>query len=276
MVASINTNLSALTVSRHLTATSVEFRKSIRRLSSGQISTADSPAAASLAQTLLAQLRGTVQAERNLQAAVNVSQTAESALGQAQDAAQRIRELGVQAANSALSEQDRAAINAEAQQLGQQIGATVSQATFNGINVLTSTGPIVVQAGANAGETANIPAQGAQIQAAVDNLNTALANFNAAPTASNAQALIVQADQTIQDFSSARAEFGAAENRFEAAIRTASNTALNTAAAQSRIQDVNVAAEATNFAKALLLQRAGIGVMAQSRAQPQMLIRLLV
>jgi flagellin len=72
-----------------------------------------------------------------------------------------------------------------------------------------------------------------------------------------------------------RGTFGAASNRLEASIRDLGASIENLAAAESRIRDVDVAAETANLTKTSIMQQAAISVLAQANVQPQSALALL-
>ncbi|MBE3577915.1 MAG: flagellin [Limnochordales bacterium] len=86
---------------------------------------------------------------------------------------------------------------------------------------------------------------------------------------------ITSIDQAIATVSSARAQMGAYQNRLEHTIANLQVTAENLTAAESRIRDVDMAAEMANFTKQQVLQQAGVAMLAQANAQPQAILQLL-
>lgn len=152
----INTNVSALTSQRNLNATQNSLATSLQRLSSGlRINSAkDDAAGLAIATRMTAQVKGLDQAGRNANDAISLSQTAEGGLGTVSDALNRIRELAVQSANGTNSASDRAALQAEALQLTNEIQRVATTTQFNGQNILDgSLGSAQFQVGANAGQT---------------------------------------------------------------------------------------------------------------------------
>lgn len=91
----------------------------------------------------------------------------------------------------------------------------------------------------------------------------------------NAQAAISTIDTAINTVSLQRAQMGAIQNRLQHTINNLSVGSENLSAAQSRIQDVDVAAETVNMTKNQILTQAGISVLSQANQQPQMVMKLL-
>ena len=160
----INTNIASLTAQRNLNKSQGQLQVALQRLSSGlRINSAkDDAAGLSISERFTTQIRGLNQASRNANDGISLAQTAEGALGETSNALQRIRELSIQAANSTNSASDRAAINAEAQQLLAEVNRIAQTTEFNGIRILDgSFSTAQFQVGANANQTIQFGIAGA-------------------------------------------------------------------------------------------------------------------
>jgi len=156
---SINTNISSLTAQRNSSKVSDSLSTAMARLSSGlRINSAkDDAAGLAISERFTTQIRGLNQAARNANDAISLSQTAEGALASVGDNLQRIRELAVQSANATNSTSDRAALQAEANQLISEVQRVGTQTEFNGNKLLDgSFTSKAFQVGANAGETISV------------------------------------------------------------------------------------------------------------------------
>jgi flagellin len=156
MTATINTNINSLTAQRNLTNSQASLSTSIQRLSSGlRINSAkDDAAGLSISERFTSQIRGLNQAARNANDGISLAQTAEGALGASTTILQRIRELAVQSANATNSASDRAALNQEVSQLGQELNRIAKTTQFNGQNILDGSFTSAdFQVGANANQT---------------------------------------------------------------------------------------------------------------------------
>ncbi len=156
MALTINTNVASLNAQRNLSSSSMDLATSLQRLSSGlRINSAkDDAAGLAISERMTTQIRGMNIAMRNANDGVSLAQTAEGSLDSVSSALQRIRELAVQSANATNSASDRAALNAEAQQLKSEVDRVATQTNFNGVKLLD--GSFVdqsFQVGANRGET---------------------------------------------------------------------------------------------------------------------------
>jgi flagellin len=152
----INTNIASLNAQRNLNTSQSALATSLQRLSSGlRINSAkDDAAGLAISERFTAQIRGLDQARRNANDGISLGQTAEGALQSAGDILQRIRELSLQAANATNSAGDRAALNAEVQQLTQELQRIATTTEFNGQKLLDGTfTSAIFQVGANANQT---------------------------------------------------------------------------------------------------------------------------
>ncbi len=152
----INTNVSSLNAQRNLTKSQSDLATSLQRLSSGlRINSAkDDAAGLAISSRMSSQISGINQAQRNSNDGISLAQTAEGALSSVSDSLSRMRELAVQASNATNSATDRAALQAEVEQLVQQINTVATQSSFNGVKLLDGTfNSQSFQVGANAGET---------------------------------------------------------------------------------------------------------------------------
>lgn len=152
----INTNVPSLTSQRNLNSSQSMLSVSLQRLSSGmRINSAkDDAAGLAISERFSAQIRGLDQARRNANDGISLSQTAEGALATSGDILQRMRELAVQAANATNSSGDRGALNAEVQQLSQELQRIAQTTEFNGLKLLDgSFSSANFQVGANANQT---------------------------------------------------------------------------------------------------------------------------
>ena len=153
---SVVTNLASMTAYHSLARTSSALEQSQRRLATGlRISRAsDDAAGLGISEGLRSQIGGMTQATRNAQDGVSVLQIADGALGNQTTILQRMRDLAVQAANNAVLDLDaRSTVQAELDQLGDQLDTIAARTTFNGVKLLEGRYVGLFQVGANAGET---------------------------------------------------------------------------------------------------------------------------
>ena len=140
-MSSIVTNVAALNGNRNLQNTNMKMGKVLEKLSSGyRINrAADDAAGLGISEKMRAQIRGNSQAIRNAQDGISMIQTAEGAMDEIHAILQRMRELGVQAANDTYDSAARTSIGTELIQLRAEIDRISNATNFNGQNLLTGT-----------------------------------------------------------------------------------------------------------------------------------------
>jgi len=94
-------------------------------------------------------------------------------------------------------------------------------------------------------------------------------------TQGNAQKALTILDSAIDTVTNSRANLGAYQNRFAAAISNLENTSTNLQASRSRILDTDYAKETTNLAKAQIVQQAATAMLAQANQSAQSVLALL-
>jgi flagellin len=267
----IQNNIEAFNTHRQLTATSSAASKSMEKLSSGyRINrAADDAAGLAISEKMRGQIGGLAQAQRNAQDGISLVQTAEGALTEVHSMLQRVRDLKVQSLNDTLAPEDKDAIAAEVNQLGQEIGKIGSDTAFNGTKLLDSNTALNFQVGANDGET--ITASAFAVSGA-----SGIAGITAVSDGASLSSISVSdVDAAIKDISTARGAFGAIQNRLEHRLNNLATYQENLTASESRIRDVDMAEEMTKFTKLNILQQAGTSMLAQANQGPQGVLSLL-
>eukprot|EP00163_Fabomonas_tropica_P004239 TRINITY_DN13743_c0_g1_i1.p1 TRINITY_DN13743_c0_g1~~TRINITY_DN13743_c0_g1_i1.p1 ORF type:complete len:497 (-),score=68.83 TRINITY_DN13743_c0_g1_i1:238-1728(-) len=168
----INTNIASLNAQRNLNASQRDGDTTLQRLSSGlRINSAkDDAAGLAIAERFTSQVRGLNQAVRNSNDGVSLAQVAEGALGESGNIVQRMRELAVQAANATNSASDRKALQAEVNQLKQELERIATTTEFNGLKLLDGTFQAQkFQAGANENQTISVSITGTRIDTLANN-----------------------------------------------------------------------------------------------------------
>jgi flagellin len=257
----INSNVDALAAHRNLARTSDNVSKAMERLSSGlRINkAADDAAGLGISEKMRGQIRGLAQAQRNIQDGVSMVQTAEGNLDEVHSILQRIRELAVQYKNGSTSTAGKGAIQSEVDALSAEITRIQGAAEFNGVDLLGSATGVTFQVGANDGETIAITFQSVSVDTYSDLDNVDLADI----------------DADLDDVSTARAGYGAVQNRLEHALAVTGTYQENLTSAESRIRDVDMAEEMVNLTKNQILQQAGTAMLAQANQAPQAVLQLL-
>ncbi len=278
----IQNNVEAFNTHRQLTTTSTAAAKSMEKLSSGyRINrAADDAAGLAISEKMRGQIGGLAQAQRNAQDGISLVQTAEGALTEVHSMLQRVRDLKVQYNNGSNSADDKLAIAAEVAQIAQEVGDIVSDTKFNGTAVFGGGQTFTFQVGANDGET--IATSAATFASGVtagglSNLTgaTAVSSASAALETGGALGGLSKIDDAIKNVSKVRADFGAVQNRLEHRLNNLATYQENLTASESRIRDVDMAAEMTKFTKLNILQQAGTSMLSQANQAPQGVLALL-
>jgi flagellin len=280
----IQNNIDAFNTHRQLQISSAAASSSMEKLSSGfRINrAADDAAGLAISEKMRAQIGGLDQAQRNAQDGVSLVQTAEGSLNEVHSMLQRLRDLKVQFDNGTLSSDDQNAIAAEVAQIGQELGDVVNQTSFNG-NTLLKGATFTFQVGANNGETMATTA--VDLTAAIGSAGTGgLSEITAASSQSlaltalssgGALSSVATLDNAIKNISTARANYGAVQNRLDHRLNSLATYQENLTASESRIRDVDMAAEMTTYTKTNILQQAGTSMLAQANQSPQLVLSLL-
>ncbi|GAB2972700.1 flagellin N-terminal helical domain-containing protein [Actinotalea caeni] len=281
----INTNLPANNTYRQLSITQDQQAKSLEKLSSGlRINRAgDDAAGLSIAEGLKSQVNGYTVAARNAQDGISVVQTAEGALGEVQSILQRMRDLAVQGANDTNNAESRAAIKAEADQLGNELWRIAESTNFNGISLLKGGDALNIQVGADgnaaAGGHNTISVNLGDVATAVGALASTdgadgAADFDVTD-ADTAAATIEAIDTALVAVSEQRSDLGAVQNRLEYAVKNINVSIENLTASESRIRDVDMASEMVKFTRSQVLSQAGTAMLAQANQAGQGVLQLL-
>jgi flagellin len=263
----IQNNVEAFNAHRNLSGTEERLATSMERLSSGyRINrAADDAAGLAISERLRGQIGGLDQAQRNVQDAVSLVQTAEGSLTEVHSMLQRIRDLAVQYKNGSLSNNDRTAIQSEVNQLASEIERIGQSAEFNGLKVLNAAQTLSFQVGAEDGQaiTVSLISLGGGV---------GVSYFAHTPTGTSD---IAEIDSAIDVVSAQRSQFGAVQNRLGYTLENAAIYEENLTASESRIRDVDMASEMVNFTKLQILQQAGTSMLAQANSSSQGVLTLL-
>jgi flagellin len=275
----IQNNVEAFNTHRQLTATATQASKSMEKLSSGyRINrAADDAAGLGISEKMRGQIGGLAQAQRNVQDGISLVQTAEGALGEVHSMLQRVRDLKVQFENGTNDQNDKNSIVAEVQEIGKEVSSILSDTKFNGTAVFTNA--FSFQVGANEGETITVASQALSSTAAATGGLSEMVNLSVS-TAGVASAAfdgmsIDTIDSMIKNVSTVRGSYGAVQNRLEHRLTNLATYQENLTASESRIRDVDMAAEMTRFTKLNILQQAGTSMLAQANQAPQNVLSLL-
>ena len=275
MALSMLTNVSSLGAQRNLAKTSNQVAKNVARLSSGMRinKSADDAAGLAISSKMSAHIRGLSQSKRNANDAISLIQTAEGGLNEINSLLTRMRELSVQAATGGtLVTSDRSALNQEFQALESEINRIVEVTQYNGsalLNGAMSTG-VSFQVGILNSGNDRITLSIATATATA--LSTGSSSLG---TTTAAQKAITAVDTAISNVATRRNTLGSAQNRLQVTISNLGSIHENLSAANSRIRDVDVAAETADMSRNQILMQAGVSVLSQANQMPGMVLSLL-
>ena len=274
----INTNVAAFNGHRNLLMTSGRLAKSMEKLSSGfRINRAgDDAAGLGISERMRGQIRGVAQAQRNAQDGISLVQAAEGAMTELHGILHRIRELAVQYQNGTNGPEAQMAITTEVAQLSAEIGRMVTGAEFNGISLLsTAANTVSLQVGPNQNAsdtlTFTLPDLVTADPGASGALGAVLGNFNSGTMAT----VLADIDTYVDLVSTQRGAMGAVQNRLEHTVNALGIYQENLMAAESRIRDVDMAQEMTEFTRLQILQQSGTAMLAQANMSTQSVLALL-
>ncbi len=275
MAQTINTNLNSINAQRNVAASQMSMTIAMQRLSSGlRVNSAkDDAAGLAISERMNAQVRGMQVAMRNANDAISLAQTAEGATAKIGDALQRMRELSVQSANGTNNTGDRTNLQTEFAQLQTEVTRLVAGTKFNGQVLLNGTNAtFAFQVGANTTSQDTITVNSSDLSGT----DTAVAALDiSGATSAGATAAITALDTAIDAVTTARANYGSTQNRFESVISNLQVASENLTAARSRIVDADFAVETAAMSRANILQQAGTAMVAQANQQPQQVLQLL-
>jgi flagellin len=274
MSLTINTNIMSLNAQRNLSTTQNALSKSMQRLSSGLRinSAADDAAGLAISVGMDAQVKSLNQAVRNANDGVSLAQTAEGSLNETTNILTRMRELAQESATGTVSDAQRTSIQNEFTQLSSEIDRIANATQFNGSNLLD--GSLSAGIGFQIG-TNNTPNDSITLSITSATASSLGLSSTAVSTQTSAQSALASIDSAIASVSSLRGTLGAVQNRLQSSISNIQVAVENISAAESRIRDVDVAAETANMTRANILVQAGVSILAQANQSPQAALKLL-
>jgi flagellin len=303
----IRTNVQSLIAQRNLGNSTFEIQRSSEKLSSGyRINRSGDDAAGSAISTVLSgDIRSLTQAKRNANDGISLVEVAEGGLNEITNIMVRLRELSVQSASDTIGIRERSYLNQEFFALKDEIDRIARAVEFNGTRLLIGNGdqipeellkahnppPLEIQVGKDYYVDTDALTQPnpmdiiridtSRIKALTDGEgglglgNTLDPEGTRIDSKPGAQLAIGVIDIALERVASYRADLGAIQNRLEKTDKNLSIAIENLSLARSRILDVDFAAETATMTQHNILQQAGVSVLAQANAQPQIALKLL-
>ncbi|HXJ57850.1 MAG TPA: flagellin [Verrucomicrobiae bacterium] len=264
----INTNTHAMTAASNLQSSEAMLSKSLARLSSGSkiVNPADDAAGLAVSMRLDAQIARLIAAKNNVGNAFSFTQTQDGYLKKIAKALDRMSELSIMAQDVTKSDADRSLYDAEFQQLHDYFTSAASK-DFNGVSLFsTNTLNVTIDSEGNTFTMTGIDLAGGAY--------TAL-NGSDVTTTTNAATALINVKAAITQLATDRATIGAYQVRMNLTSEQLVVSKENLSAATSRIQDVDVAEESTQYARYNILVQSGTAMLAQANQMPQSVLRLL-
>lgn len=273
----IKTNVPSVAVQKELRKVANRADESFAKLASGKRITksADDAAGLGIAKKMEAETRGYRMAQRNASAGISMVQVAEGGLDESTNILTRMRELSIQAASDTVGETERGYLNLEYEQLVEEVDRISKTTTFSGAPLLTGendNGVMDFHVGAYAGDNNKISFDANFTNATASNLGIEGSNILDKESAGSNLAVI---DEAITQVAGFRANFGAIQSRLQSTISNLYTASVNTDAARSRIEDVDVAEESAKLASVNVMKNAGVMALSQANNIPSSALRLI-
>ena len=271
----INTNIAATAATRNLAASTDRLSQSLARLSSGSKITSPEDDAAGLAQVIRfeAQMNRNSAVRANLGNATSFSQTQDGFLQKVQVALDRMSELSVLSQDVTKTNTDRSNYSVEFTQLQNYI-SDIGTKGFNGVTLFATAGQAVTIDSDASKFTMNA------VDMTSSTATTGLARIYNSSTSSitttgSAASALSNIQTSIQNLADMRAKVGANIQRLNLTDQAVNILNENLSAANSRIKDVDVADESTQYARANILVQSGTAMLTQANVLPQSALRLI-
>ena len=285
MSLNIRTNIGSQIAQRNLDQATNRIQTAYERLSSGlRINrAADDAAGLSIAEHLKADQRVAGVAIRNANDGISIIAITDGAIGQITNVMSRMIELAAQSANGVYANSQRSALANEFVALYSEVERIALTTEFNGVKLLSGNASVSFQVGFDGSSLSQITYSG--VQATLASMGLAgsgssvpiysILGATDLESQSASRAAIDAIKIAIDSVTRNRGTLGAAESRLETTIKNMQVARENFQAAESRIRDVDVAAESAELTRLSILQQAGAAILAQANQQPQLALTLL-
>lgn len=281
MAAVLGTNVASLWASKNLQSAQSNMANSVERLSSGlRINRArDDAAGLGIANALTQQINSADQGIRNLNDGISVVQTAEGALAQVTEMAQRILTLSIQGTNGALSTDQKTSITSEMTKLLSGIDAVQARTKFGSSSAsLLSGSSISVYSSKESTDSIVITTTAlaaVSTGGSAATLNSSVSAATSSTTVANFQSITSAASAYITSLDTQRGLLGATQNQMEYSVNNITELSANLSSARSRVIDTDYATETAKLTKGQILQQAATAMLAQANQMPNVILSLL-
>ena len=270
----INTNMEALQTANNLNASQTELSKSLSRLSSGSriIKPSDDAAGLAVTSRLRAQIKRLDSALSNVVNAVSFTQTQDGFMKTMDKALRRMGELAMLAKDGTKSQSDLNLYQKEFQQLQDYVDNTRTK-DYNAVSMFGSaTLNVTVD---SEGNTFAMPPIDLGAGTTVGAYSAAVTSAVQLTTSTYAAEALTQVKEAISQIAIDRAQLGAVQSRLNFTNDQLNITKENLQSAISRVADVDIATEATNYARYQILVQSGTQMLTQANNLPNAALQLL-
>ena len=270
----INTNMEALQTANNLNTSQTELSKSLSRLSSGSriIQPSDDAAGLAVTSRLRAQIKRLDSALSNVVNAVSFTQTQDGFMKTMDKALRRMGELAMLAKDGTKSQSDLNLYQKEFKQLQDYVDNTRTK-DYNAVSMFGSaTLDVTVD---SEGNTFSMPPIDLGAGTTVGAYSAAVSSAVMLTTSSLAGVALEAVKSAISQIAIDRAQLGAVQSRLNFTNDQLNITKENLQSAISRVADVDVATEATNYARYQILVQSGTQMLTQANNLPNAALQLL-
>ena len=312
MSLTVNNNSAAFGVWSNFSANAVNVKKAMGHLSTGVKGVADNPSGVGISERMRSQNRNISAARSNVENSLSLLQTADSWMQKINDMLGRMSELSIEAGDGTKTDGDKANIQTEFLELQTEIERITSKSTAaakfnglylfrggNGVAVLSNdgvqTGNINVQVGPDINQTVDLSLKdlqstnteviGSIVEYDYNSSNVVTGSTRTSVTWSSivdtenfsvrSADAVGKLAKAIDFIANARASNGAQQNRLEFTRSGLLAYEDNLRAAESKIRDVDMARESTDFAKFQILNQVSNAMLAQANQLPGQVLQLI-
>jgi flagellin len=270
----ISTNTAANSAVRYLNINSAQESSSLAKLSSGSkiTSTSDDAAGLAISTRISSDVTTLQQAATNASQATSILQTADGGASNISDILSRMKSLASESSSATVTDSSRAYLNSEFTSLSSEVDSIASGTRYSGQSLLDGTSTFAsgasVMVGSNASDTITVTLTSLK----ASTLGIASLDIS---TQSGATSALTTLDTAIDKVSTARANIGAQESRFNFSASSISTQSQNLQSANSAITDVDIASEQAKLSSAEVKTQAAVSAESAANQMPQYLLKLL-
>ena len=270
----IASNIGALNALNSLRNVNNKLAMHQERLATGKRinSAADDPAGMTIAAKLNARSEGMKTALSNIGDAKNLLSVAESGLSKINGILTKMRNLAQQGISDTLGDDERTAIHTQLEEYESQIDDTISQTTWNGVDLISQGNAMTFQTGANSGDTTSFTA--VNLADAENGLGISTGSTLTSNTASEFQTYMGLVDTAMDTVSEKLSNVGSLISKMTFKEEQLAVSQVNVESAYNRIMNADMAQEQLEATKYSILQQTGITMLAQANAAPQGILSL--